>query len=97
MSLVNTLTSLYLRGNLNRTELYLKYPDETQFKVFSTLVKKAAKTEFGRQYGFDEILKVGPSEFAARVPLNPYSLQTIWSWWATIHCFRPAPHALCMV
>ncbi len=72
MSLVNILTSLYLRGNLNRTDLYLKYPDETQFKVFSTLVKKAAKTEFGRQYGFDEILSVGPSEFAARVPLHPY-------------------------
>ena len=72
MSLVNILTSLYLRGNLNRTDLYLKYPDETQFKVFSTLVKKAAKTEFGRQYGFDEILREGPSEFAARVPLHPY-------------------------
>ena len=77
MSLVNTLTSLYLRGNLNRTDLYLKYPDETQFKVFSTLVKKAVKTEFGRQYGFDEILKVGPSEFA--VPTNR-SNRTLCVW-----------------
>ncbi|MCQ2253140.1 MAG: GH3 auxin-responsive promoter family protein [Bacteroidales bacterium] len=72
MSFINTLTSLYLRGALNRTELYTKYPDETQFQLFSNLLKTAAKTEFGRKYGFDEILNIGPSEFAQRVPLSPY-------------------------
>ena len=72
MSLTNTFISLFLRHNFNRVELYKKYPDETQFKMFNTLIKKALKTEFGRQYGFDEILKNGPSEFSKRVPVNPY-------------------------
>ena len=72
MSFTNTLISLFLRRNYNRVELYKKYPDETQFKMFNTLIKKALKTEFGKQYGFDAVLKNGPAEFADRVPLNPY-------------------------
>ena len=72
MSLTNTFISLYLRKNFSRVELYKKYPDETQFKVFNYLIKKALKTEFGKEHGFNEILRNGPSEFAKRVPLAPY-------------------------
>ena len=72
MSLTNTVISLYLKRNLNRVELYKKYPDESQFKTFNFLIKKALKTEFGKEFGFDDIYKSGPKEFATRVPLNPY-------------------------
>ncbi len=74
MSITNTLLSLFLKRNYNRVNLYLKYPDETQFQVFNNLLKKAQKTEFGEKYGFKEILKIGPSEFSKRVPLAPYEL-----------------------
>ena len=54
MSLTNTVISLYLKRNLNRVELYKKYPDESQFKTFNFLIKKALKTEFGKEFGFDD-------------------------------------------
>ena len=72
MSLTNTFISLYLRGNFNRVEMYKKYPDETQFKMFNFLIKKALKTEFGKEFGFNDILKNGPAAFSERVPLSPY-------------------------
>ncbi|MBQ3657155.1 MAG: GH3 auxin-responsive promoter family protein [Bacteroidales bacterium] len=72
MSFTNTLISLYLRKNFNRVEMYKKYPDETQFKMFNFLIKKAMKTEFGKEFGFQDILKNGPSAFSSRVPLSPY-------------------------
>ncbi len=61
-----------MRKNLNRVTLYIKYPDETQFKVFNYLIKKAQNTEIGKKYNFKELLTLGPQEFANRVPVNVY-------------------------
>jgi len=69
MSLFSTIASISLRGHADRVAMYSQYPDETQFQLFGDLLHKAAKTDFGRRYGFLEILKVGPSAFADTVPL----------------------------
>ena len=70
MPLVNKFAALFFRGNRRRVELYTKYPDETQFKVFNSLIKTAQNTEIGKRYGYKEILAQGPQSFADRVPVN---------------------------
>ncbi len=72
MSFANKLIQAFLKPNLERAEFSRNYPDETQFKVFNYLIKKAANTEFGKKYSFNELLGIGPSEFSRRVPLSTY-------------------------
>ncbi len=72
MSLINSLASILFKSNHRRVDLYIKYPDETQFKVFNSLVKTAQNTEIGQRYNFKEILSLGPQAFADRIPVNTY-------------------------
>ena len=72
MPLANTFASIFFKSNRRRVDLYTKYPDETQFKVFNNLVKTAQNTEIGKRHNFKEILSLGPQAFADRVPVNTY-------------------------
>ncbi|WP_037373380.1 GH3 auxin-responsive promoter family protein [Salinimicrobium xinjiangense] len=57
----------YIQRQINS---WASKPVETQKKVFEHLLKKAAKTEFGRDHGFENIS--GYREYAARVPVRDY-------------------------
>ncbi len=69
MSIVSTIASISLRGHRERVDMYSQYPEESQFQLFGNLLKKAAKTDVGRRYGFGNKYNMGPMEFAERVPL----------------------------
>lgn len=72
MPLVNTFASIFFKQNRRRVDLYVKYPDETQFQVFDRLLKTAQNTEIGNRYNYKEIRSLGPQAFADRVPVNTY-------------------------
>ncbi len=57
----------YIRRQLDS---WATKPVETQKRVFEDLLKKAAKTEFGRDHGFANISSY--REYAARVPVRDY-------------------------
>ena len=50
MPLVNTFASIFFKQNRRRVDLYVKYPDETQFQVFDRLLKTAQNTETIKKY-----------------------------------------------
>ncbi|MCQ2250742.1 MAG: GH3 auxin-responsive promoter family protein [Bacteroidales bacterium] len=72
MSIVSTIASISLRGHSERVDMYSQYPDESQFQLFGNLLKRAAKTDVGRRYGFGNQYNMGPMEFADMVPLCRY-------------------------
>jgi hypothetical protein len=53
-----------------RNKKWISKPLETQQKVFRSLLKQAANTEFGRDHGFNEIHTY--EDFIERVPIRDY-------------------------
>lgn len=68
--LVNEIMKLTLRRHLQRVERYMRQPGEAQAHWFESLLETAKHTEFGQQYGFEDIKT--PDQFAARVPVHDY-------------------------
>ena len=48
----------------------MKYPHDVQDEMLARLLLTARPTEFGRKYGFDEI--VNYDDFARQVPVHSY-------------------------
>ena len=70
MSLVNKIAvSLYAK-RYKAMDYYRKHPDEVQEKLFKNLIKTAAGTEFGKQYGFSSINNI--AAYQSRVPIQEY-------------------------
>ncbi len=59
-----------MKKRIHDIELFLKYPFDVQQEIFSSLIKTAVKTEFGKEYGFKDISNV--DDFKERVPIFRY-------------------------
>lgn len=70
MELFNSIMSWMMKKRIHQMELFLKYPHEVQNELLDSLVKRAAKTEYGKTYGFSTISSY--QEFRDRTPLVSY-------------------------
>ena len=55
-SIINTITSWFLKKRIHQIELFKKYPIEVQNEVLMSLIKNAENTELGKKYHFNNIL-----------------------------------------
>lgn len=68
--IVNSIASWFLKKRFHQIELFLKYPEEVQSELLTTLLSKAKNTEIGRRYRFAEFKDY--ETFADRVPISRY-------------------------
>lgn len=61
------LFAAYIQKKINS---WAAKPEETQLKIFSDLIKKAANTQFGKDHNFSEIKNM--RDFAKKVPIRDY-------------------------
>ena len=54
-SIINTITSWFLKIRIHQIELFKKYPIEVQNEVLMSLIKNAENTELGKKYHFNNI------------------------------------------
>ena len=59
-----------MKKRIHQIELFMKYPDDVQDELLQRLLQMARPTEFGRKYGFDEM--VNYDDFTRRVPVHTY-------------------------
>ena len=53
-SIINTITSWFLKKRIHQIELFKKYPIEVQNEVLMSLIKNAENTELGKKYHFNK-------------------------------------------
>ncbi|MDC7994995.1 GH3 auxin-responsive promoter family protein [Altibacter sp. HG106] len=70
MSVKSIVAKIYAKLVVNRIRRWSSRPEETQRKVFNTLIATAADTAFGRDHGFQHIKEY--SDFTERVPIRDY-------------------------
>ncbi len=70
MQLINSILTWVMRKRIHQIELFMKYPDDVQSELLQRLLLTARPTEFGRKYGFDEM--VNYDDFTRRVPVHAY-------------------------
>jgi hypothetical protein len=68
--LINTVIKQYLGLRMRRVEQYMQHPEMTQERIFSTLLRQATHTEFGKKYGFGDIRSF--DDFQRNVPVHEY-------------------------
>ncbi|MEG9328181.1 GH3 auxin-responsive promoter family protein [Salinimicrobium catena] len=77
-----------IKGLLHARDAVISEPDpfEAQEKVLRGLLEKAKDTEFGKFYGFEEILKSEDiqKEYAQKVPFFDYN-KINEEWWSKMH------------
>ena len=67
---VNSILSWFLKKRIHQIELFMKYPHEVQNELLEDMIKKASKTEYGKQYGFKTIENY--EHFKNKVPIVSY-------------------------
>jgi hypothetical protein len=70
MQLINSILTWVMKKRIHQMELFMKYPDDVQDELLHRLLMTARPTEFGRKYGFDEILNY--NDFVRQVPVHSY-------------------------
>lgn len=70
MKLVNDMTVWFLKRRFERIEQFMKYPIETQQRIFSELLETARYTEWGSTYNYGQIRSV--KEYQEQVPVSTY-------------------------
>ncbi|WP_304145985.1 GH3 auxin-responsive promoter family protein [Mesoflavibacter zeaxanthinifaciens] len=68
--LVNSIASWFLKKRFHQIELFLKYPNEVQQELLSSLIDISKDTEVGKKYDFSSIKSY--KTFANRVPISSY-------------------------
>lgn len=68
---LNSVISWFVKKRIHQIELFKKYPIEVQDELLMRLIKSAQHTEWGKQYGYKDI--VSPSEFRKRFPVQRYA------------------------
>lgn len=66
----NSVASWFLKKRMHQMDLFLKYPNEVQKELLSSLLDQAKNTEIGRKYDFASIHSY--EDFASRVPIVQY-------------------------
>ncbi len=69
MKIINAIMTRLMKKRIHRIESFMKYPHETQQKVFQYLTSTAKDTVFGKQYGFRDL---SFRAFQQRVPVTTY-------------------------
>ncbi len=70
MQLINSILTWFMKKRIHQIELFMKYPDDVQSELLQRLLLTARPTEFGRKYGFDEMINY--DDFTRRVPVHAY-------------------------
>ena len=70
MGLINSIFTWVMKKRMHDIELFLKYPLEVQEELLKNLTGTAKKTEFGKEYGFNDI--ANSAQFKERVPISTY-------------------------
>lgn len=70
LDLFNSFLSWRMKKRFHQIELFMKYPQEVQQEVLLTNIQRAARTTWGKFYGFSEIKNY--ETFKERVPLHFY-------------------------
>jgi hypothetical protein len=83
MSLLNSLISFPFVRRLSDVGLFKKYPAEVQSETFFNLLDRASDTVWGKQYGYEEIIKnkdfsAALKLFQQNVPLSSYDDLKPW-------------------
>lgn len=68
--LVNSIASWFLKKRFHQIELFLKYPNEVQQELLSSLIDISKDTEVGKKYDFSSIKSY--ETFAERVSISTY-------------------------
>jgi hypothetical protein len=69
--LINSIASWLMTKRMHQIELFMKYPIEVQNEWLFRLINSGAETEFGKQYGFEDIGSL--EQYKERVPLQDYN------------------------
>lgn len=70
MPLLNSIVSWLNVKRLHQIELFKKYPGNVQREVFNKIIHQARNTEWGKEYGYEEIENY--QQYQERVPLQTY-------------------------
>lgn len=70
MQIINSILTWVMKKRIHQMELFMKYPQDVQDELLSRLLQMARPTEFGRKYGFDEM--VNYDDFVRQVPVHSY-------------------------
>ncbi|MDR3272150.1 MAG: GH3 auxin-responsive promoter family protein, partial [Flavobacteriaceae bacterium] len=70
MGLVNTFVQWYAKKRMEQMDIFIKNPIDVQNEVLSTLLYKAKDTEYGKKYGFENIISY--RDFKNQVPVVHY-------------------------
>ena len=70
MPILPPILNLVNSRRLNEIDRFRMHPEETQMRVFRSLVAKAADTQWGRKYNYRSVSSV--KDYQARVPVQSY-------------------------
>ncbi|MGR3810038.1 GH3 auxin-responsive promoter family protein [Jiulongibacter sp. NS-SX5] len=70
MSVLNEILGFFIKRRIERINEFMHHPHETQFGQYSSLIKKARKTEYGKRYGFSDFKNI--QDFQREVPIVTY-------------------------
>jgi hypothetical protein len=70
MGIINSITSKILKNRIARIENFKKNPVEVQQNIFSSLIKNAKDTTWGKEFHYNKISSI--QDFQKTVPLNDY-------------------------
>ena len=70
MQILNSFLTWVMKKRIHQIELFMKYPLEVQDEVLKRLLSTAQSTEFGKQYGFDDLINY--DDYKDRVPVHTY-------------------------
>lgn len=76
MEIINSIVSWLFKKRLHQIDLFIKYPEEVQHETLKRLLKAARNTEYGKKFGFDDIIHY--QDFKNKVPLNSYEELKPW-------------------
>lgn len=70
MQILNSILTWVMKKRIHQMELFMKYPHEVQEEVLKKLIVTARDTEFGQQYGFEDLHHA--EDFKNRIPVHTY-------------------------
>ncbi|MDR1055776.1 MAG: GH3 auxin-responsive promoter family protein [Prevotellaceae bacterium] len=71
MSIINSAVLAFLRRRLNKIDYFRRHPWEVQEKLFSSLIRTAQSTEWGKQYNYASIKTI--KDYQQQVPVQEYA------------------------
>lgn len=70
MEILNSILTWVMKKRIHDIELFIKYPHDVQQEIFTGLISKASRTEYGMKYGFENIHN--REHFKQNVPVVTY-------------------------